>query len=220
MEVPRENAVSSSPSAPRRRSDLRLAGRIIIAVLAALVIGTAAAEAGPIEVFAGAVGGANHAFGSLTPTDWRVHQGRGLNAGIDWYLTDHISAEVWTARQNEFINVSGQRAGEFRSLSTAGLVQFHMSLTPVVQPYVGVGVAYLMYSGNRTTPYGSAEPPDHAALMTQAGVDYVMSQHWRLTLGAVYGPARSTAEVTHPNAPTDKVDFHQLYISTGLRYRF
>ena len=220
MEVLRENAVSSSLSAPRRRSDPGVAGRIIIVVLDAFVLSTVAAEAGPIEVFAGAVGGANRAFGSLTPTDWRVRAGKGFDAGVDWYLTDHISTEVWTARESEFVRVGGERAGEFHSISSGGLVQVHASLTPVLQPYLGVGVAYLMYRGHRGNAFGIVEQPDHAALMTKGGVDYVMSTHWRLTLGAEYGPARSTAEVKHLNAPTEKVDFHQLYISTGLRYRF
>ncbi len=176
--------------------------------------------AGPIEVFGAALGGAHHEFGSITPTDWRRPAGRGAAAGLDWYFAGHFSAQVQTGVETENIRVSGSQQGRFHIIPTSALVQYHPVTDSIVEPYVGVGVAYLMFRGGVTTPYGRAEQPDHAALMTDAGINYVVARHWRVSIGAEYGLARSTAEIVHPGAKTDKVDYHQLYIATGLRYRF
>lgn len=207
----------SSHSEQRRRSDVR----ITFAFAAVLLLLSAAPQAfaATIDVFAGGLGGANHAFGSLTGTDWRVRAGKGVQAGFDWFLTDHISAMVSSGIERELVRVRGQSVGEFRSIPSSAIFDYHVFAGPI-EPYAGVGVAYLVYRGRRGTAFGHADPPDHAALMTNAGVNYVIAPRWRLMVGAEYGPARSTAEVRHANAPTEKVDYHQLYVSTALRYRF
>jgi outer membrane protein W len=192
---------------------------VLILAAAALVAGRPAA-ADSIEVFVAAMGGANHEFGLLTPTQWRLHAGHGAAAGVDWHLTRHFSAEVMSGNESESVRVSGTRQGSFHVIPNAAVFQYHPVTDALVEPYIGVGVSYLMFRGNRATPFGRFEQPDHAALMTQAGLDYVASSHWRLMFGAEYGPARSTAEVTHATARTEKIDFHQLYLATGLRYRF
>jgi outer membrane protein W len=191
---------------------------VILAAYALIRGRPAAAES--IEVFVAALGGANHEFGSLTPTQWRLHAGHGAAAGVDWHLTRHLSAEVMSGNESESVRVNGMRGGSFHVIPNAAVIQYHPVTDAIVEPYIGAGVSYLMYRGRRSTPFGRAEQPDHAALMTQAGFDYVATPHWRLMFGAEYGPARSTAEVTHPTAKTEKIDFHQLYLVTGLRYRF
>ncbi len=178
------------------------------------------AAAGPIEVFAAALGGSNHEFGSLTPTEWRLRAGHGATAGMDWYLTTHFSAEVATGDESERARVNQAGGGSFHVIPSAALIEYHPVTDATLEPYLGAGVSYLVYRGGHTTPFGRASQPDHAALMTAAGFDYVATRHWRLMLGAEYGPARSTAEVIHPAGRTEKIDFHQLYVATGVRYRF
>jgi outer membrane protein W len=207
----------SSPSVQRKRSD----ARITFAFAAVLLLLSAApqARAATIDVFAGGLGGANHAFGSLTETDWRVRAGKGVEVGLDWFLTDHISAMVSSGSERELVRVNGHSVGEFRSIPSSAIFEYH-AFAGSIEPYAGVGVAYLVFRGRRGTAFGHVDPPDHAALMTNAGINYVIAPRWRLMVGAEYGPARSTAEVRHANAPTDKVDYHQLYVTTALRYRF
>lgn len=188
---------------------------MVLAIVVALP-----ASAGSFEVFAAALGGQNHGFSSLTPTDWRLHAGRGERVGMDWFPFEHFSAQVSVGNENERMSLEGVREAKFHVIPASAIIQFHPLTQTIVQPYLGVGVSYLMFRGGVRTPYGTAAQPDHGALMSDFGIDYVASSHWRVMIGGEYGPARSTAEVLRSDGSVQKIDYHQFYITSGLRYRF
>ena len=186
--------------------------------MATLLVATSLAAA-DVDVSVGAVGALNRDFGTLTPTPWRLHEQRGATVGINWFFVPDLSVELEGAAIREHVTYDGSRTGEVRSIPTSMLLFVHTPDGPV-RAYIGAGVSYLMYRDIVRSPYGGPQQPDHAALMIGGGIDYALSQRWSLNVEGKYGPARSTAEMRGADGAIQKVDFHQLYISTGLRFRF
>ncbi len=118
------------------------------------------------------------------------------------------------------MSLEGVREAKFHIIPASAIIQYHPFTHSILQPYLGAGVSYLMFRGGVRTPYGTAAQPDHGALMTEAGVRYLFSPHWSLNSGVKFGPARSTAEIFHADGTVDKIDFHQLYVSTGIGFSF
>jgi outer membrane protein W len=172
-----------------------------------------------VEVAASLVGGPAVGFGALTPTAWHMHPQRGADARVSFFLNDWFGVSLDAARQRLSTQAGGARE-EAHSYPTSLLFDWYAPLHAQVVPYLGVGVSHLAYRRTAITPDGHMGQPDHAALMTEAGVQYLFSKGWMLQVGAKYGPARSTAEVNHADGTVDRIDFHQMYVSGGVGYRF
>ena len=192
--------------------------RHIIPVIASLLV-AAAAAASEVDVSAGATDASNRHFGSLTPTNWRFHDERGVTLGVDWFLHPNVSVDTDIAEVREHVRYEGARTAALRAVPASFIVQFHAPDGPV-RPYIGSGVSYLMYRDVVRSPFGVPAQPDHAAAVVGGGTDFAVSGHWMLNVDAKYGPARSTAEVLRRDGSAEKIDFHQMYVSTRVRYRF
>ena len=183
-----------------------------------MMIAAAGAAAGEMSVSVGAVNGNNKEFGSLTPTDWRLHDERGLMFGMEWFFWRNVSIAGSAADIHEHVRYNSARIGSMRSVPTSLMFQLH-GPDGLVRPYIGAGVSNLMYRDVRSA-YGVPQQPDHAAAIVAGGVDYALSNRWALNFDVKYGPARSTAEIALPDGATQHVDFHQMYSSLAIRCRF
>lgn len=164
-------------------------------------------------------GGSSVGFGSLTPSSWRLHEGRGADARLTVFLPGSFSAAVDLGRQR-IVSRDGTVIESSHAVPEALMLDWYGPSHGRAIPYLGVGASYLRYRQAHSTSAGQLAQPDHAALMTEAGVRYLLSPHWRLNTGVRFGPARSTAEITHANGTVDKIDFHQLYMSCGIGFSF
>lgn len=172
-----------------------------------------------VEVSASVVGGPAVGFGVLTPTSWHMHPQRGTDARVSFFFNDAFAATLDGARQRVETK-TGPLRDEAHAYPAALLLDWYAPAHARLLPYIGAGVSYLAYRRAEVTAAGHMGQPDHAALMTEAGMQYLLSSKWTLQAGAKYGPARSTAEINHADGNVEKVDFHQMYLSGGVGYRF
>ncbi len=172
-----------------------------------------------VEVGVSVLGGTALGFGRLTPTLWRVHERRGTEGRLTLFLSDSVGAAIDLGKQR-IQSHAGSLTSRSRALPEAMMLDWFTAPHARVVGYLGAGASYLKYRQNRITANGQLEQPDHAALMTEAGVKYLLSSKWTVNSGVRFGPARSTAEVNHADGSVEKIDFHQLYFSGGIGYRF
>ena len=171
------------------------------------------------EVSLGVFGGSSLGFGSLTHTDWRLHERAGADARVTVFMGDSLSAAIDVGKQR--IESRADGVAEWSHAEAGALmVDWCGESHGRAVPYVGAGASYLRYRQSHATPNGQLAQPDHAALMTEAGLKYVVSPKWRVNTGVRFGPARSTAEVNHSDGTVEHIDFHQLYVSGGIGYAF
>ncbi|HEX9161265.1 MAG TPA: OmpW family outer membrane protein [Thermoanaerobaculia bacterium] len=183
-----------------------------------LLFATSSLFAADVEISASALTGTNHHFATLTPSEWRLQAGVGVSVGAHWFATKHVSFDLESGVEQQRALVVGNRVERFRSLPMSLMLQVHESSRSLM-PYAGAGISYLLYRGVTTITAGQPAQPDHPAIVVGAGTDYVLSTRWKLNFDMKYGPARSTAEVNRAGG-VEKIDFHQLYVSTGLKYHF
>ncbi|HSP16860.1 MAG TPA: OmpW family outer membrane protein [Thermoanaerobaculia bacterium] len=171
------------------------------------------------EIGVSMFGGTAAGFGSLTPTAWRVHEGRGAGARLTVFLNESIGAAIDFGRQR-IESRAGAMTSDSHALPEAVMLDWYGAPHARVVAYLGAGASYLKYRQNHVTADGQLDQPDHGALMTEAGVKYLLSSRWRLNTGLRFGPARSTAEVNHAAGQVERIDFHQFYLSGGVGYCF
>ncbi|HSP35126.1 MAG TPA: OmpW family outer membrane protein [Thermoanaerobaculia bacterium] len=171
------------------------------------------------ELAVSMIGGSSRGFGSLTPTDWRLHEGRGAEARLTIFLPGSLSASVDVGKQRIESRAAGVTEAS-HAVSQAVMLDWYGGALGRAVPYLGAGVSYLRYGQAHPTAEGQLTQPDHAAFMTEAGVKYLLSPKWRFNTGVRFGPARSTAEVMHANGTVEHIDFHQFYVSAGIGYAF
>jgi outer membrane protein W len=188
-------------------------------VLLVVVVSAPAFAADIGEISLGMFGGSSLGFGTLTQTDWRLHERNGIDGRLSILLTDSLSAALVIGRQRIESRVDGVTEAS-HEVPMALMFDGYGSSHGHAIPYLGIGVSYLRYRQAHATPDGQLAQPDHGALMTEAGVKYILSPRWRVNTGVQFGPARSTAEVMHGNGTVDKIDFHQLYVSAGIGFAF
>ncbi len=191
--------------------------RFVVLIAMLFAVPAFAADLGELSV--SMFGGSSVGFGSLTPTDWRLHEQRGLDARLSVFMTGSLAAAIDFGRQRIVSHAAGLTESAHAEPEALMLDWYGRSHGRAV-PYLGAGASYLRYRQSHSTPDGQLTQPDHAALMTEAGIKYVLSPRWRVNTGVRFGPARSTAEVSHANGTVDKVDFHQLYVSGGIGFAF
>lgn len=171
------------------------------------------------EVSVGVFGGSNLGFGSLTRTDWRLHDGRGADARLTVFVTPSFSAAIDVGKQRIQSRANGVMESSHAE-PEAAMLDWYGDPHGRAIPYLGAGASYLRYRQSHATPNGQLAQPDHAALMTEAGVKYVLTPKWRVNTSVRFGPARSTAEVMHTDGTVEKIDFHQFYFSGALGFAF
>ncbi len=172
-----------------------------------------------VEMDVSVLGGTAVGFGTLTPTLWRVHEGRGTEGRLTLFLNGSVGAAIELGRQRIESGTGALSSGS-HAIPEAMMLDWFSAAHGRAVVYLGAGASYLKYRQNRITPNGQLDQPDHAALMTEAGVKYLLSSKWSVNSGLRFGPARSTAEVNHADGTVERIDFHQLYLSGGVGYRF
>lgn len=100
----------------------------------------------------------------------------------EWMLTEQIGLELLASVPFEHdISLNGVDAGSTKHLPPTLSVQWHFNPRGTVQPYLGAGVNYTLFSSERTT--GPLEGTDldldnSWGLAAHAGIDFQLSGRW------------------------------------------
>jgi outer membrane protein W len=181
----------------------------------------------------------SHAFNSSAAVqrfDLKFNGKLGYGIGVNVFFGSHVSGAIDLVQVRPGTTVRSGAVGGPSFASTAlritplsGVVQWHFAPGGVIDPYVGAGVAYVMF--DKTNVYGNVSIrqinfKDDAGLALNAGVSFRISRRFALTADAKYVPLRAAANAVYtpgtlPIIPVVvDVKINPMIFSGGLSMRF
>ena len=148
---------------------------------------------------------------------------------ISYFFTKNIAAELVLGVTPHDVKGTGALAGLGKIGSTwllppTLLLQYHFTDLGAFKPYIGAGVNYTRTFNNVAKgPMSSFKVKSAPGLALQAGLDYMIDQHWGLNLDVkkLWLRPDAIATLTAGLLPvTAKVKLDPWLISTGVTYRF
>ena len=159
----------------------------------------------------------------------------GYGLGFNYYFLDAFSAEVTaSAIEPDFavtlFNEDGPGSAEALQIIplTAG-IQYHFRRERRVDPYVGVGAAYILFDELKDVEalnqrdVESIELDDEVGFMANAGVSVGFLKRFALNLDAKYIELKPEATVTFERGDfvaVKRIEFSPVLISAGVAWRF
>jgi len=151
----------------------------------------------------------------------------GYGVSFNHYWTDLISTDFGIQKMSADLSVSGTgvpdtTVGELDVTAFTGTVQFHFLRDRRVNPYVGVGAAYMLadFDAADLEPDDEAvELEDEVTFLVNAGVNVRVTERISLMGDVKYIPW----EVGDENEVSDddeQLDVSPLVLSAGVRFRF
>ena len=169
----------------------------------------------------------------LFDVDYTGKLGYGIGANI--FFGNHVSAafDVVRARPKTTLvsrsgGVSNTTSGT-RMTPLSGVLQWHFAPDGAVDPYVGAGVAYVMF--DKADVFGNGivsqiDVKDKAGLALNAGVSFRISRRLAFTADGKYVPLKATANAVYPPGTIPlipvvlNVKIDPIIVSGGLSLRF
>jgi outer membrane protein W len=160
----------------------------------------------------------------------------GYGLGVNIYFGRHLStafdavqARSETAIRSGAVGGSTSFTNGTRMTPLTGVLQWHFAPSSVVDPYVGAGVAYVLFDKTnvfRNALISQIKIKDDAGLALNAGVSFRISRRFALTADGKYVPLKAGANAVYapgtiplvPIIPTTKIN--PVILSGGLTLRF
>lgn len=158
----------------------------------------------------------------------------GYGVGINVFLGNRFSAEFAASAVNVEVNaapggpVSPFLAGELEMIPLTGTLQFHFAPNSRIDPYIGAGVAYVLFDeveggeDLEDIDVDAIEFEDDYGFVANAGIDIGLTDMIALNADAKYVPVESSARARFATGPGEFADIevNPLILSAGLRLRF
>jgi len=174
------------------------------------------------------------AFGAGSGLNAEFSGGRGLGGDIGYRYGNGWAAEVeWNYRSHKLSSLrqggaTVAREGDFASniLLINGLRRF-ISASPWT-PYVGAGIGWVQEIDIDLKPAAggverSYSASTKAAFQLIAGVEYALTQNWRLTADARWlrvGSVQMDNESGNTGGAVRSLDYNPISVQVGVRYSF
>lgn len=158
----------------------------------------------------------------------------GYGAAINVFIGSRLSAEFAASIVDTEVNVapggpiSPVFAGNLEMIPITGTLQFHLLPNSRIDPYVGAGLAYVLFDNVESeedlddVDVDEIEFEDDYGFVLNAGVDLGITDSIALNADAKYVPVESSARArfaTGVGQFTD-IEVNPLILSAGLRLRF
>lgn len=159
----------------------------------------------------------------------------GYGAGVNIFWSNRISTEFTASVISPEVNVTPTNstippflAGELEMLPITGTLQFHLSPNGRFDPYVGAGVAYILFDDLDEeddlddVDVEAIEFEDDYGFLVNAGVDIGLSDMFAINLDAKYVPLESSATAVFATGPGEatEIELNPLMLQAGVRLRF
>ncbi|HRK78881.1 MAG TPA: OmpW family outer membrane protein [Thiobacillus sp.] len=113
----------------------------------------------------------------------------GLDVSDEWvpeidftyFITPNIGVELILATARREITLNGASLGKLSNLPPTLTLQYHFNPTPVIKPYVGVGLNYARFYNVDLAPGLSVEKDSFGGAL-QAGVDIAVTKNGYINL--------------------------------------
>lgn len=137
---------------------------------------------------------------------------------ISYFFNRNIAAElVLTYPQTVDVNLNGTSLGSVKALPPSLLVQYHFTNFGAIEPYVGAGLNYTIFT-NRDVTSGIQSSKSSFGLAAQVGADYHLNKHWSLNVDLKY--AQMSTDVISGGSTIGKVNLDPTMFGAGVGYQF
>lgn len=146
-------------------------------------------------------------------------------ADFSYFLTDNIALELIAAVTPHDVNAPSSSAGpldlgDVWLLPPTLTVQYHFQAFENIKPYVGAGVNYtVFFSEDAGTSVTNVDYDNSFGPALQAGVDYLLDDHWMLNLD-VKKIWINTDVKFNSGAIAADVDINPWVVGVGVGYKF
>jgi len=143
---------------------------------------------------------------------------------ITYFFTPHLATElILTVPQRHKVYSRGTQIGSVKHLPPTLTLQYHFNPEGTVRPYIGAGVNYTMFSGERFEPgveavLGPSIKKNSFGMAAQIGVDLMLNKQWSINLDLKKLQMDTEIRSFGANAGKFKVD--PVLVGLGVGYRF
>lgn len=160
---------------------------------------------------------------------------QGWGAGVNLFVGGRFSLEVTASTVSPEVNldptnspVPGFVVGDLQMIPITGVVQFHFAPNGAFDPYIGAGVAYILFDdiddarNLDEVDIDAIDFDDDYGLVYNAGVTVAVSRAIGINLDAKYVPSDSQAQVRFTGGAGETFDIavDPLILSAGIRVMF
>lgn len=167
----------------------------------------------PVTTLAGAASGLKAKVGKdVMPT-----------IGVQYFLTDHVAVEVIAGTTKHTVRAQGPGVDiavkDTWVLPPVVTAQYHFAPTAKVSPYVGAGLNYMLFYGDKDRNGFRFDVDNGFGTALQAGVDIALTGAWTLNADIKKVFFETDAVDTKAGLKT-KVTLDPVVASVGFGYRF
>lgn len=138
---------------------------------------------------------------------------------ITYFFTDNFSAELILGTSKHDMSAGNVDLGSVWVLPPTLTAQYHFTNSTPFKPYVGAGVNYMLFYGEDEPGAMNVEYDNGFGAALQAGVDYMLDEHWMLNAD-VKKIFFDTDVSVNNGAVTADVDLDPWVFGLGVGYRF
>ena len=140
---------------------------------------------------------------------------------ITYFFTDNIAAELILATAEHQLDYTGGiNLGDTMILPPTLTLQYHFTPDRTFSPYVGAGVNYSMFYGEKSgTGFTDLNVDGGFGAAAQVGFDYWLDDHWGLNFDAKKIWLDVDATLNNGTIRAD-VDLDPWVVGGGISYRF
>jgi outer membrane protein len=147
---------------------------------------------------------------------------------ISYFFTPNFAAELVLGTTPHNLTIKGPvtnhlALGRVWLLPPTLTLQYHFTQFGAFKPYVGAGVNYTVFYGEKSkSAFTSLDVKDQFGFALQAGMDYMLDQHWGLNIDVKKLWLRPDAKaVLGGSTPVKaKVNLDPWLVGVGVTYRF
>ncbi|MBX3725364.1 MAG: OmpW family protein [Xanthomonadales bacterium] len=140
----------------------------------------------------------------------------------EWMLTDNLGLDVLASLPFKHnIKLNGTHAGSTKHLPPTVSLQWHFNPRGTVQPYLGAGINYTLFSGERSAGPIAGTDLDLGAswgLAAHAGIDFRVSDKWLVGFDARWIDIDTKVRVNGADVGTVNID--PIVFGAYVGYRF
>lgn len=164
----------------------------------------------------------------------RFDSEQGYGLAINTFWSDRISTEFAASVVEPDVtlratdpSVPFEDVGSLEMIPLTATLQFHFNPEGRLDPYIGAGVAYVLFDEIEGTRFGdigfdSIDLDDDFGFVVNGGLSFDITPNFAINLDAKYVPVESAARAVVAGADREEVDFevNPLILAAGLSFQF
>ncbi len=210
---------------------------VILAVLAAMPL---AAQSRSVDIYGYATWvdpSGDSVFDADGIDDARVEfdSAQGFGVAVNVFFSNRVSAEFAASVVESDVAFRSDNplfpfltGGELEMIPITATLQFHFNPTGRIDPYVGVGAAYVLF--DRVNDLGDVggidvdeiDFDDDVGLVVNAGLTFDITPNFAIYLDGKYVPVSTSATARFATGPgtATEIDINPLILSAGIGFQF